>query len=74
MAGLAGPSFGGPGFARVVSVVVLLLQLLMLLLLWAQLGRLEGWAQPSLLIATVMQPGESKLGGYVVVGQEPRLK
>lgn len=74
MAGRAGPSFGGPGFARVVSVVVLLLQLLMLLQLRARLGRLEGCAQPSLLIATVMQPGESKLGGYVVVGQEPRLK
>lgn len=72
MAGLAGPSFGGPGFARVVSVVAL--QQLLMLLLRAQLGRLEGWAQPSLLIATVMQPGESKLGGYVVFGQEPRLE
>lgn len=72
MAGRAGPSFGGPGFARVVSAVVVLQP--SMLLLRAQLGRLEGWAQPSLLIATVVQPGESKLGGYVVVGQEPRLK
>lgn len=53
MAGRAGPSFGGPGFARVVSMVVVLL-------LRAQLGRLEGWAQPSLLIAADTQPDQTE--------------
>lgn len=56
MAGRAGPSFGGPGFARAASVVLLLL------LLQAQLGRLEGWAQPSSLIATDLQPDQTETG------------
>lgn len=66
MAGRAGPSFGGPGFARVVSVVLLLL---LLLLLGAQLVRLEGLAQPSLLIATDTQPDQTETGS-ITSGKE----
>jgi len=52
-----------PGFGRVVSaaaaaaaVLMLVLVLVLVLVLLAQLGGLEGWAQPSLLIAADTQP------------------